>query len=414
VTTSTGDPEGLDAFRARAREWLDRNAQRIDAGPADSTESEGADAVRAAVRFQSALFDAGFAGLTWPARYGGQELTLEYQLAFNEEAEDYVIPTSSLLVGLGMCAPTLLQSGTEEQRLRHVPRMLRGEEVWCQLFSEPGAGSDVAGLRTRAVRDGDGWIVNGQKVWTSGGHVSDYGLLIARTNVDVPKHRGITMFVLDMRTPGVTVRPLRQMTGESGFNEVFLDAVRIPAENLVGEVDRGWQAAIGTLMNERVSIGAGGGGTGRRAGGGEFRALVDLARERDALDDPLLRQSLASVYIEEQLLELLSRRIRDDLKAGRSPGPEGSIAKLAGTELAARVADIAMEIQGDDGLAWEPGAPEATRWARALLMAPGLAIAGGTPEIMKNILGERVLRLPKEPQVDRDTPVRDQLVARQD
>ena len=402
----------LAGFRSRVRGWLTENAERRDAvsdsdHAADENDGESLQAVEVAKDFQAKLFDAKLAGLSWPTVYGGQGLTMEHQRVFNEEAADYVIPTGPFIIGLGMCAPTLLEYGTEEQRLRHVPRMLRGDEVWCQLFSEPGAGSDVAGLQTRAVRDGDEWVINGQKVWTSGGHYSDFGLLVARTNVDVPKHRGITMFVVDMRAPGVTIRPLRQMTGTSGFNEVFFDDVRVPAANLVGVVDEGWRAAIGTLMNERVSIGAGGGGLGQRVGGGEFDALLDLARECGALADPVLRQSLASVYIEERLLDLLSQRIRADVRAGKAPGPEGSIAKLAGTQLARHVADVAEEILGARGQAWLPGDQAGRRWSTTLLSAPGKSIAGGTPEIMKNILGERVLGLPKEPQVDRDIPFRD-------
>jgi alkylation response protein AidB-like acyl-CoA dehydrogenase len=215
------------------------------------------------------------------------------------------------------------------------------------------------------------------------------------------------MFVVDMRSPGVTVRPLRQMTGESSFNEVFFDDVRIPATNLVGDVDRGWQAAIATLMNERVSIGAGGGGLGRRLGGGEFSSLVELARAHGVLGDPVLRQSLAGVFVEQRLLELLSERIRADVQSGRTPGPEGSIAKLAGTVLHRHAAELAVEILGEAGAAWSPGEQDSERWAQALLQGPGNSIAGGTPEIMRNILGERVLRLPKEPQVDRDIPVKD-------
>jgi alkylation response protein AidB-like acyl-CoA dehydrogenase len=406
-STPVGPPQeavDLTAFSARVRAWLEQNAARLDLVSDD--EGESLAGLEVAKQFQAALFDAGLAGLSWPERYGGQGLTMEHQLVFNVEAEDYVLPTGPFIIGLGMCAPTLLEFGTEEQRLRHVPKMLRGDEVWCQLFSEPGAGSDVAGLQTRAVRDGDEWVVNGQKVWTSGGHYSDFGLLIARTNVDVPKHLGISMFVVDMRSPGVTVRPLRQMTGDTGFNEVFFDDVRIPAANLVGEVDRGWQAAIATLMNERVSIGAGGGGLGRRIGGGEFSSLVELARAHGVLRDPVLRQSLAGIYIEQRLLELLSERIRADVQAGRTPGPEGSIAKLAGSALHRSAADLAVEILGEAGAAWPTGDQDSQRWTHALLQGPGNSIAGGTPEIMRNILGERVLRLPKEPQVDRDIPFR--------
>ncbi|WP_029433181.1 acyl-CoA dehydrogenase family protein [Blastococcus sp. URHD0036] len=391
--------ESLAEFRVRVREWF---AAHVDLTGGSAESLEGVDAAR---RFQSALFDAGLAGLTWPEEYGGQGLTQAHQLAFNEEAEPYVVPTMPLLIGLGMCAPTLQEVGSQEQRDRHLARMLRGDEVWCQLFSEPGAGSDVAGLRTRAVQDGSDWVVNGQKVWTSGAHYSDYGLLLARTNPDVPKHLGLTMFVVDMRAPGVTIRPLRQITGGANFNEVFFDDVHVPGDAVVGEVGRGWQAAVTTLMNERVSIGAGGGGLGRRLGGGEYAALADLARRRDATADPVLRQSLASVFVEERLLELLSSRMREDAKAGRTPGPQGSVAKLAGAQLAKHAAEVGLEVLGT--AAWTDDDADAERWTTSLLGAPGNAIAGGTPEIMKNILGERVLGLPREPAVDRDVPFRE-------
>ncbi len=394
--------ESIDGFRARVRTWFAEHVELTGGAGAESF-----DAVESARRFQAALFDGHLAGLTWPAEYGGQGLTTAHQLAFNEEAEPYVVPTMPLLIGLGMCAPTLLEKGTPEQRDRHLARMLRGDEVWCQLFSEPGAGSDVAGLRTRAVRDGEDWVVNGQKVWTSGAHYSDFGLLLARTNPDVPKHLGLTMFVVDMRAPGVTIRPLRQITGGSGFNEVFFDDVHLPGDAVVGDVDRGWQAAVTTLMNERVSIGAGGGGLGRRLGGGEFAALADVARRRGGLADPVLRQRLASVFVEERLLELLSQRIRADVQAGRTPGPQGSVAKLAGAQLARHAAEVGLDLLGAGGAAWTPDDADAERWTQALLGAPGNAIAGGTPEIMKNILGERVLGLPREPAVDRDVPFRE-------
>jgi alkylation response protein AidB-like acyl-CoA dehydrogenase len=400
VTEATAG-ESLAEFRVRVREWF---AQHVELTGGAGESMEGVESAR---RFQTALFDAGLAGLTWPEEYGGQGLTLAHQLAFNEEAEPYVVPTMPLLIGLGMCAPTLQEVGSQEQRDRHLARMLRGDEVWCQLFSEPGAGSDVAGLRTRAVRDGEDWVINGQKVWTSGAHYSDYGLLLARTNPDVPKHLGLTMFVVDMRAPGVTIRPLRQITGGANFNEVFFDDVHVPGDAVVGDVGRGWQAAVTTLMNERVSIGAGGGGLGRRLGGGEFTALADLARRRGGMADPVLRQSLASVFVEERLLELLSSRIREDVKAGRTPGPQGSVAKLAGAQLAKHAAEVGLEVLGSSGASWTDDDADAERWTTALLGAPGNAIAGGTPEIMKNILGERVLGLPREPAVDRDVPFRE-------
>ncbi|MGX7678436.1 acyl-CoA dehydrogenase family protein [Jatrophihabitans sp. DSM 45814] len=406
LTDSIVETAELAKYRLECRTWLAGNLRSLD-DVNDADGGETAFAIDLAKASQAVLFDGGYAGISWPKVYGGQGLTMEHQRVFNEESVGYSFPTGGLVITLGMCAPTLLEFGTESQRLRHIPRMLRGDEIWCQLFSEPGAGSDVASLQTRAVSDGDEWVVNGQKVWTSGAQHSDFGLLVARTNPDVPKHRGISMFVLDMRSPGVEVRPLRQMTGAAGFNEVFFDDVRVPMESLVGTENEGWRAAIGTLMNERVSIGAGGGGLGRRLGGGEFERVVEVARRGNKLDDPAVRQQLAGVYAATRVLELLSDRIRADVKAGKAPGPEGSIAKLAGTELARLAADVAIEIAGPRGQAWEEGDDESERLAHAVLAAPGNSIAGGTADIMKNILGERVLGLPKEPQVDRDIPFRE-------
>ena len=257
------------------------------------------------------------------------------------------------------------------------------------------------------MRDGDEWVINGQKVWTSGAHFSKFGLIVTRTNVDVPKHKGITMFIVDMSSPGVTVRPLKQMSGGSGFNEVFFDNVRIPADNLVGEVDHGWMAAIGTLMNERVSIGAGGGGLGRGSGTPQFDNLSELATKVGKKHDSATRQELASIYVEERLIQILGDRMRAGMKAGKAPGPEGSIAKLSGSELGKRSADMAMNLLAEAGQAWTDEDEVAARAATTLLASPGGAIAGGTPEIMRNILGERSLGLPKEPQVDRDMPFKE-------
>ena len=408
MTTSLDTTTDLEAFRAEVRAWLKDNAKRVDDHSADeTTEGETVDYLTKARVFMNKLYDAGFSGLSWPKEYGGQSLTMNHQRVFNEEANGYDLQSSPFMVTLGMCAPTLLQYGTEAQREEHIPRMLRGDEVWCQLFSEPGAGSDVAGLTTKAVRDGDEWVINGQKVWTSGAHFSKFGLIVTRTNVDVPKHKGITMFIVDMSSPGVTVRPLKQMSGGSGFNEVFFDNVRIPADNLVGEVDHGWMAAIGTLMNERVSIGAGGGGLGRGSGTPQFDNLSELATKVGKKHDSATRQELASIYVEERLIQILGDRMRAGMKAGKAPGPEGSIAKLSGSELGKRSADMAMNLLAEAGQAWTDEDEVAARAATTLLASPGGAIAGGTPEIMRNILGERSLGLPKEPQVDRDMPFKE-------
>jgi alkylation response protein AidB-like acyl-CoA dehydrogenase len=417
------DDPALAALRARARAFLDAHARRRRTpGTADDGSPESDDAltrllaeeddlaaIDRAKAFQTALFDAGLAGLMAPTAYGGQGLGLTEHLIWNEEASGYDIPTMPLLIGHGMCFPTVLAYGTPEQRDRYLRPLLRGDEVWCQLFSEPGAGSDVASLQTRAVRDGDEWIVNGQKVWTSGAHYSDFGILIARTDPDVPKHLGITMFILDMCSPGVTVKPLRQITGGANFNEVFLDDVRIPDSMRLGDVGGGWRASITTLMNERVAIGAGGAG-GRTGAADE---LIRTARRRGVEGDPVVRQAIVDVLVRERILGYVGQRIRAAVLAGRDPGPEGSIAKLAGSALMRRVADIGVSISGPAGIAWTADDTRGDRWAMAVLGAPGGAIAGGTSEVMKNIIGERVLGLPKEPQVDRDVPFRELLVGTQ-
>ena len=413
------------AFRARARVWLEANvAKRRVRGDDDEFEgggesmfdemgeqAEGAWLAKARA-LQAGLFDAGFAGITWPKEHGGQGLSNRFQEIWVEEGAGYDLSaTGAFMIGLGMCGPTLVTMGTPEQKARYISPMLRGEELWCQLFSEPGAGSDVASLQTRAVRDGDEFVVNGQKVWTSGAHYADYGILIARTDADQPKHRGISMFVLDMRTPGVTCKPLRQITGGANFNEVFFDDARIPAENLVGELNEGWRGAITMLMNERVAIGAGGGG-GMRGGGGAL-ALVKLARERGVAGDRRVRQGIADIYIRQTILGYIGMRIRDALKSGRVPGPEGSIAKLSGSQLGWRGAELGMAIAGAGSIAWDSGETKGSRLAMAVLGAPAGSMAGGTDQIQRNIIGERVLGLPKEPQVDRELPFRELKVGTQ-
>jgi alkylation response protein AidB-like acyl-CoA dehydrogenase len=388
-----------ESFRDRARAWLEANApRRTEEGPAPQWD------LVAARGFRARQHDAGFAGISWPVAYGGQGLTAADERAFDEEARDYDLPTGYFTIGLGMCGPTLLDLGSEELKRRYIRPLLRGEEVWCQLFSEPGAGSDVASLQTRAVRDGDGWVVTGQKVWTSVAQIADFGAVIARTDPDVPKHDGITMFVIDMHAPGVTVRPLRDMTGGATFNEVFFDGARIPADHVIGEVDLGWAAAVRMLLHERVAIG---GSTRGRASAAGFESLVEEARARGLDRDPAVRERLVELYARERVLHLFGSRLAQEARAGRSPGSRGSVGKLAGAELGRFSADVAAELLGGDAIAWDASDREARRWAGALLSAPGGGIAGGTNEIQRNIIGDRVLGLPREPQADRDVPFRD-------
>ncbi|GAA3467718.1 acyl-CoA dehydrogenase family protein [Nonomuraea roseola] len=373
----------LDEYRSAARVWLAANADRTD----DARE------------FMARLYDAGYSGITWPKRWGGQGLTQAEERAFAAEARDHALPTYIFSIGLGMCGPTLLDRGTDAQRERFVRPLLRGEEVWCQLFSEPGAGSDVASLQTRAVRDGDGWVVNGQKVWTSVAQHADWGLLLTRTDVDVPKHKGLTMFVVDMHHPGVTVRPLKDMTGRSHFNEIFFDDVTIPDEHRVGEVNDGWGVAVTTLLHERLSISAGVG----MGGGADW-----LARLREAVDtgDPLVRDQLVELHIRSRALSLFNQRLSQETRAGLFPGARGSAAKLLLAELTLYTADLATSLVGPESVVDE-------ELSHAISLAPAMALGGGTNEIMRNIIGERVLNLPPEPRVDKTVPFKDLKVGTQ-
>jgi alkylation response protein AidB-like acyl-CoA dehydrogenase len=355
--------------------------------------------------YQASLFDAGLAGLSWPERYGGQGLPGRYQTLFNNVAAQYDLPTGPFAIGFGMCLPTVLEHGTEEQKQRFVRPALRGEEIWCQLFSEPSSGSDLASLRSSVVRDGDEWVLNGQKVWTSGAHYSRYAILLARSDPDQPKHRGLSMFILDMHAPGVTVRPLRQMTGGANFNEVFFDDVRIPADRIVGDPGDGWRCAITVLMNERVSVaGSSAEKTSRLA---PISTHLKLARARGITSDPVVRQDLMDLVVRFWAADLLGVRQRQALKAGEVPGPDGSLNKLGGAILSKRSAAVAARLAGPGSAAWADPDSDDHDAAQMLLSAPASTIAGGSNQVMRNILGERVLGLAKEPGLDPGTPFRD-------
>jgi alkylation response protein AidB-like acyl-CoA dehydrogenase len=389
--------QSVTDFRNRARAWLEQNAPRR--GGDDEGGEPGGAGVAAQKAFQAKLYDAGFAGIAWPKEYGGQGLTDAEQIVFGQEARHYVLPVGVFFIGLGMPGPTILELGTEEQKKRYLPKMLRGEEIWCQLFSEPAAGSDVASLTTTAVRDGDEWVLNGQKVWTSGAQYSDYGAVIARTDPTVPKHNGITMFIVDMHAPGVTVRPLKVATGATPFNEVFFDQVRLPADAVIGEVNDGWRAAVVMLRNERVNIGTMG---APRTSPLSYHTLSSLAAKQGDDADPGLRRKLAELYVRERSVRLFGQLLREEAMAGRDPGPRGSVAKLAGAELGTFASLVAAEVLGPSVAASD--SEEVREVLDAALSAPGSSVAGGTNEIQRNIIGERVLGLPKDPGVDRSTP----------
>ncbi|OHV49058.1 acyl-CoA dehydrogenase [Pseudofrankia sp. BMG5.36] len=425
----------LEDFRRRARSWLAehavlrddadrRDAGSGDAGPEDAGSvpwagaGQGSDDVSVfhnlsfaqelalierVAAWQRQKFDAGFGALGWPPEHGGAGLGSEFVEAFAAEEERYAIPAAHELVSVtvSLIAPTIRLVGTPEQRDLLMRTFLRCDSLCCQLFSEPGAGSDLAALATRAVRDGDEWVVGGQKVWSSGAQFAEWGMLLTRTDPDVPKHAGITAFLLRLDAPGVTVRPLRQMSGGTSFNEVFLDDVRIPDSLRLGDVGAGWKVALTTLGFERE----GSGGGHARVGGG-WRELAPLARALGRLDDPLVRQRLADVYISERLAEVAALREAHDRRAGRPPGPEGSFRKLhwvKGMALASRAAELLLGPR----LAADTGEWGTFAWTSHVLGAPGYRIAGGSDEIQRNIIAERILGLPGDVRVDRDRPWRE-------
>jgi alkylation response protein AidB-like acyl-CoA dehydrogenase len=370
--------------------------------------------------FRGAQFDHGLAWVHFPEGLGGLGLSRGAQRVVQEElrrgARTFYQDLAVNPIGIGMGAPTLLAFGSEEMKRRYLRPIFTGEEVWCQLFSEPGAGSDVAGLATRAVRDGDDWLVSGQKVWTSLAHVSRWGMLLARTDPDVPKHDGLSYFVLDMHAPGVEVRPLYQITGEAEFNEVFLDRVRIPQAMMLGAPGQGWQVAITTLMNERVALG-GAGGPSRR---GPIDVLLDTwkrrarpADERGRARDSVQRDRVTQLWIQARLLDLTAQRARASMRSG-TPGPEGSVGKLMMAEVNQRIYEACLDLLGEDALVYEPGyelrrpVQGGRDWTLAVkhtfLRSRAFSIEGGTSEIMRNILAERVLGLPGDLRADKGRP----------
>jgi alkylation response protein AidB-like acyl-CoA dehydrogenase len=401
----TDTPEAA-AFRAECRAWLNANAspRARDAGASVigvlGSDIDSDAALARARTYQARAAADGWAALSWPREHGGRDATFVQQVVFGDEASNFDVPDHVFRIGVMMGGPTVIAHGTDEQRARWLPPLLTGEEIWCQLFSEPGAGSDLAGLRTTAVRDGDQWIVNGQKVWSSGAHYSRWGMLLARTDPSVPKHRGITYFLLDMETPGIEVRPLRQMTGAAHFNEVFFTDVRVPDSDRLGDLNDGWRVAQTTLLNERAAIAE------LIGGANPALALAELARAaaadgRPGIDDPRVRQGLARAYAQGEILRYVGLRIVSAFSRGAMPGPEASIAKLAMADLLRSTSDLALSLLG-------PGATaEPSTWVTGFLAAPSVRIAGGSDEIQRNIIGERVLGLPKEPGPPRDTPFRD-------
>ncbi len=395
------------AFRAQARAFVNAHApkqfeQELSKASLGRISLKNADIVEVGKAWQKTKAEGGWACLTWPKAYGGRGASPIEKVIWQQEEGVFGKLTQPFQIGEGMCGPTVMAYGSEDHKRSYLPKLASGEQIWCQLFSEPAGGSDVAGLRTRAERDGDHWIVNGQKIWTSGAHYSDFGILITRTDPTVPKHKGLTMFILDMKSQGVEVKPIKQANGMQEFNEVFFTNVRIPDSQRLGAVGDGWNVSLTTLMNERLSIGA------RLATG--FPELFDycselITAEGLALDDRAVRSKLAHWAVKDSGLKYTSYRAVSALSKGQRPGPENSIGKLVAGSMLQEIAAFAMELDGAAGMLSDPAqAGAGGRFQAMLLSSPAMRIAGGTDEILRNIIAERVLGLPGDIRVDKDVP----------
>jgi len=392
------------SFRSEVRDWISSNAPTHLAEPLASSTFGGIntgdeDPLEAAKRWQKVKADAGWACIQWPKEYGGRNATPIQSVIWAEEEGVYGKLSGSFIIGQGMCGPTLMAYASDTHKERFLPKLASGEEVWCQLFSEPVAGSDLAGLRTRAERDGDDWVINGQKIWTSGAHYSDYGILITRTDPGVAKHKGLTMFFLDMKSPGVDIRPIKQVNGQSGFNEVYFDDVRIPDSQRLGEVGDGWRVSLTTLMNERLAIGG-----SIATGVPEVQELVDALPMGNgrAVDNPAVRSKLADWHAKAAGLRNTAARSLSALSKGETPGPENSIGKLVAGGMMQDIAKFAMDIQGPGALVLDPEHAEGNaRFQAMLLRSPAIRIEGGTDQILRNIIAERVLGLPADMRADK-------------
>ncbi len=393
------------AFRAEAKAFLAAFAPPKKPGDeVDTTmfvvdRDAERDMVARGREWQRVKFDRGWAGIHWPEAYGGRGGTVSQDLIFRAEEQKFVSVWLTHNLGHAIAGPPILQYGTEDQKRRFIPPMLRGDTVWCQLFSEPAAGSDLGAVRTAAVRDGDEWVVNGQKVWSSKAHFSDWGLLVTRSDFDADKYLGISCFILDMRSPGVEVRPIRQINGACHFNEVFLSDVRIPHGNLIGNPDQGWSVALATLQGERTTIGAVGGGPA-------IDELLALAWQVGVRGDRVLRERVAAVYSRARVFIFLREWTRNGEGGYLKPGLQGSVLKLFLSQHVAGASALAVDLLGAAGMLTGDDAPDRGRWATELVGHFSYRIGGGTDEIQRNVIGERVLGLPPDQRVDKGVPFR--------
>ena len=392
-------------FRAKCRAWLEANAElkTKKTNSAKNMNIGNKSLLEAAAEWQKKKYDAGWAMIHWPKEFGGIGATPIERIIWAQEESKFNVPKGVYEIGLGMAGPVMMEYATDEQKERYLPPMAEGKEIWCQLFSEPSAGSDVAGLRSKAVQDGENWIVNGQKVWTSGAHFSDFGILVVRHDPGLEKHKGLTFFFVDMKSPGIEVKPIKQLTGGSSFNEVYFNDVVIPDSQRLGEIGDGWKVAITTLMNERLAVGD--------ADGVDANEAFELAKKHDKdgeqlIDNNAVRESIADWYCEASGLKNTKLRTMSALSRGDTPGPEASITKIVSANKLQAIGNFGMDSSDMSGMLMDDKS-DFIKFQMAWMGAAGLRIAGGTDEILKNIIAERVLGLPQEARADKGLAFKD-------
>ena len=392
-------------FRAKCRAWLEANAElkTKKTNSAKNMNVGNKSLLEAAAEWQKKKYDAGWAMIHWPKEFGGIGATPIERIIWAQEESKFNVPKGVYEIGLGMAGPVMMEYASDEQKERYLPPMAEGKEIWCQLFSEPSAGSDVAGLRSKAVQDGENWIVNGQKVWTSGAHFSDFGILVVRHDPSLEKHKGLTFFFVDMKSPGIEVKPIKQLTGGSSFNEVYFNDVVIPDSQRLGEIGDGWKVAITTLMNERLAVGD--------ADGVDANEAFELAKKHNKdgeqlIDNNAVRESIADWYCEASGLKNTKLRTMSALSRGDTPGPEASITKIVSANKLQAIGNFGMDSSDMSGMLMDEES-DFIKFQMAWMGAAGLRIAGGTDEILKNIIAERVLGLPQEARADKGLAFKD-------